>query len=85
MTDTANTEGTASQPFPADDSQPDVREDIPRESLLASREDQLPESQGRALSESELGDDGQGDLTDEDVPGAARVDEGPTDLRVQDE
>jgi hypothetical protein len=85
MIDNENIDDAASQPFPPDDAQPDVREEIPRESLIASRDDQIPESQGDDVAEIELGEDGQGDLAPEDEIDAGLDDDGPTDLRVQDE
>jgi hypothetical protein len=84
MTDLEN-DDSVSQPFPPDDSEPDVREEIPRESLIASRDDQIPESQGDDVTEIELGEDGQGDLAPEDEISAGLDDDGPTDLRVSDE
>ena len=84
MSANQNADGPA-QPFPADDSQPDPREEIPDESLIASRDDQIPESQGDDVVEIELGEDGQGDLAPEDEVSAGLDDDGPTDLRVSDE
>lgn len=75
---------TVGQPFPPDDAQPEEREDIPRESLVASRDDQVPETQDDDALDAELGEDGQGDLAPEDEPGAGLDDDAPRDLRVDD-
>lgn len=64
-----------------DDSVPYEREDVPAYDVAALDADQ-PGTQDDAPLEAELGENGQGDLSPEDLGDAGSSDDGPTDLRT---
>lgn len=64
-----------------EESDPAVREDVPAADLHLTDADQ-PVTQGDSPVEAALGEDGQGDLADEDLVSAGSDDDGPTDLRT---